>query len=112
MTNISILHMLEDIIQERKNDSPESSYTAQLFQAGLSRTSKKIGEESTEVVIAALTQDNTALIGEIGDLIYHLSVLMAQKNVTWSEVADVLSQRLNISGLEEKAARKGQKNNP
>jgi phosphoribosyl-ATP pyrophosphohydrolase len=111
MTDISILHRLEDIIQERKNDSPETSYTAQLFQAGLERTSKKIGEESTEVVIAALTQDNTALIGEIGDLIYHLSVLMAQKNVTWSEVADILSQRLNISGLEEKAARKGQKNN-
>jgi phosphoribosyl-ATP pyrophosphohydrolase len=87
----------------RQNRPIQHNYSKQ----GLNAQVKK----STEVVIAALTQDNTALIGEIGDLMYHLSVLMAQKNVTWLDIADILSQRLNISGLEEKAARKGQKNN-
>lgn len=109
MTDISLLNTLSEIILSRKDDSPEKSYTAQLFQGGITKTSKKVGEEAAEIIIAALAEEKSDLIGEISDLIYHLNVLMVQKNVSWSDIAEKLESRLNISGLEEKAARKAKK---
>lgn len=106
MIDISILHELERIIESRKNNSSEKSYTAQLFQGGIIKTGKKVVEEAGEVVLAAALQNKEELTGEIADLIYHLSVLMCQKEVLWSDIAEMLQKRLNISGLEEKAARK------
>ena len=88
---------------------PEKSYTAQLFQAGITKTSKKVGEEAAEIIIAALAEEKSDLINEISDLIYHLNVLMVQKDVSWDDIANP-AKRLNISGLEEKAARKAKNN--
>ncbi|MEM6603268.1 MAG: phosphoribosyl-ATP diphosphatase [Pseudomonadota bacterium] len=109
MSDIHILNILTEIIHSRKDEPADQSYTAQLFQKGVKKTGKKVGEEATEVVIAALVEDKAALIGEIADLIYHLNVLMAQKDVSWKDIASKLEERLNISGLEEKAARKSHK---
>lgn len=106
MTDISILNHLIDVVHQRKNDSPDVSYTAKLMQAGVGKVCKKIGEEATEIVIAALQETKQDQINEIADLIYHVTVLMAQKEITWDDIALALEKRLNMSGLEEKAARK------
>lgn len=106
MTDISILNELSDMIKARQNDNPDISYTAKLLSKGLPKVTQKIGEEATEVVIAALveTKDNT--ISEIADLMYHLCVMMHLKEIDWSHIAHKLHERMNMSGLEEKAARK------
>ena len=81
------------IIQDRKVNSKPGSYTNSLFDAGLPRMAQKVGEEGTEVVVAALSQDNERLIEEIADLIYHVMVLMAAKGVTLEDVAGELERR-------------------
>ena len=103
--DISILNELLVTIHSRKTDLTDTSYTAKLFAAGLEKITKKIGEEATEVIIATLIQDNNAVISEIADLLYHLSVLLAVKNLDWNAVADKLAARQGISGLEEKKSR-------
>jgi phosphoribosyl-ATP pyrophosphohydrolase len=109
MHNISILNDLLEIIHSRKNDSIETSYTAKLLSKGLPKVAQKVGEEATEIVIAALVEKKSDCIGEIADLMYHLSVLMALKNITWFDIAEKLEQRMNMPGLEEKASRKAGK---
>lgn len=106
MPDISILDDLLINIHSRKDDSPEVSYTAKLFAKGLPKIAQKVGEEATEIVIASLVEDKSDCVGEIADLMYHLTVLMAQKDISWQEVAGKLHERMNMSGLEEKAARK------
>ena len=81
------------IIQDRKADPKPGSYTNSLFDAGLPRMAQKVGEEGTEVVVAALSQDNERLIEEIADLTYHVMVLMAAKGVTLEDVAGELEKR-------------------
>ena len=81
------------IIQDRKANPKPGSYTNSLFDAGLPRIAQKVGEEGTEVVVAALSQDNERLIEEIADLTYHVLVLMAAKGVTPAEVAEELEKR-------------------
>ena len=81
------------IIQDRKVNPKPGSYTNSLFDAGLPRMAQKVGEEGTEVVVAALSQDNERLIEEIADLIYHVMVLMAAKGVTLEDVAGELERR-------------------
>ena len=80
-------------IQDRKNNPLEGSYTNYLFQEGLGKILKKVGEESSEIIIAALSEKDDALIGEMGDLIYHLTVLMALKNISWQEILELLDSR-------------------
>lgn len=106
MTDIKILDELLTTIHARKNDSVETSYTAKLLSKGLPKIAQKVGEEATEIVIAALVETKDDCINEIADLMYHLSVLMAVKKISWQEIADKLHERMNMSGLEEKAARK------
>ena len=84
---------LYNIILDRKENSPEGSYTASLFTKGLPHITQKVGEEGTEVVVAALSQDNKRLVEEIADLTYHILVLMAAKDVTLAEVAGELEKR-------------------
>ncbi len=81
------------IIQDRKANPKPGSYTNSLFDAGLPRMAQKVGEEGTEVVVAALSQDNERLIEEIADLTYHVMVLMAAKGVTLEDVAGELEKR-------------------
>lgn len=81
------------VIQERQRDMPENSYTAQLLTKGIAKIAQKVGEEGVEVVIAALHESNNRLTEEMGDLLYHVLVLMAAKEVTPAEVAQVLESR-------------------
>ena len=87
------INELYQTILERKNHPTEDSYTASLFTKGLPRMAQKVGEEGTEVVVAALSQDNARLIEEIADLTYHVLVLMAAKGLSPEDVAQELEKR-------------------
>lgn len=87
------LDKLMTTVQDRKNNPVDGSYTNYLFEEGLGKILKKIGEESSEIIIAALSEKDEDLIGEIGDLIYHLTVLMADKNINWQEILELLDSR-------------------
>jgi phosphoribosyl-ATP pyrophosphohydrolase len=87
------LNQLYNIILDRKENPTEVSYTASLFAKGLPLIAQKVGEEGTEVVVAALSQENERLVEEIADLAYHVLVLMAAKGVTPVEVAGELEKR-------------------
>ena len=73
------LEQLEQIIASRQGANPKDSYVARLNQAGLSRIAQKVGEEATEVIVAALAQEREEQIGELADLFFHTLVLMAAK---------------------------------
>ncbi len=87
------IETLFDIIQSRKQNMPAGSYTTSLFQDGLPRIAQKVGEEGTEVVVAALAQDDQRLIEEVADLTFHTLVLLAARGLTPAQVADELEKR-------------------
>jgi phosphoribosyl-ATP pyrophosphohydrolase len=80
-------------ILDRKERPDEGSYTSSLFAQGLPRIAQKVGEEGTEVVVAALSQESARLVEEIADLAYHVLVLMAAKGVTPEDVTMELEKR-------------------
>ncbi len=80
-------------IQSRKAHPVEGSYTAKLFAGGVDRIGKKIGEEATEVVIAAKNADRSELVWETADLLYHALVLLAERGVSLDDVGAELSRR-------------------
>jgi phosphoribosyl-ATP pyrophosphohydrolase len=80
-------------ILDRKERPDEGSYTSSLFTQGLPRMAQKVGEEGTEVVVAALSQENARLVEEIADLAYHVLVLMAAKGVTPEDITIELEKR-------------------
>jgi phosphoribosyl-ATP pyrophosphohydrolase len=84
---------LFEIIQSRKENAPEGSYTASLFKDGLPRIAQKVGEEGTEVVVAALAQDDQRLIEEVADLTFHTLVLLSARGLTPAHVAAELEKR-------------------
>lgn len=88
-----VLEALIATISQRHAERPEGAYTTYLFDKGLDKILKKIGEESTEVVIAAKNNDPTELIAEAGDLIYHLLVLLQQQEIPFARVLDLLQER-------------------
>lgn len=81
------------VIQNRKLYSEENSYTCYLFEKGLDKILKKVGEETSEVIIAAKNGMKEDTVGEIGDLVYHLLVLMAQQNIAPEDVEALLRER-------------------
>lgn len=89
------LPQLEKIIQARKTATPESSYTAKLFASGIPKIAQKVGEEAVETVIEALGSNRERLLNESADLLYHLLVLLAAKEVALTEVEAVLMDRHN-----------------
>jgi phosphoribosyl-ATP pyrophosphohydrolase len=101
------LHRLAEVLEQRKQADPESSYVAGLYRKGLDAILKKIGEEATETVIAAKGGDTQQLIYETADLWFHSLVLLAHQGVGPEQVLSELERRFGLSGLEEKAARKG-----
>jgi phosphoribosyl-ATP pyrophosphohydrolase len=101
-----VLQRLATVIRSRRDDSASTSYTRELLDAGPERCARKLGEEATETVIAALGSDKTALTREAADLVYHLLVLLESRHTPWSDVLEELEQRMGTSGLAEKAARK------
>jgi phosphoribosyl-ATP pyrophosphohydrolase len=88
-----ILARLYALIQDRKVNPREGSYTAQLFRAGTEEIAKKVGEEAIEVVLAAVQQGAERTISELADLTYHALVLMAQLGITPEQVAAELERR-------------------
>lgn len=100
------LHDLEQRVAERAGAGPELSYTSKLLNRGVAHCAKKLGEEATETIIAAVAEDREKLIGEAADLLYHLLVVLKARDVSLSEVEAVLARRTLQSGLEEKASRK------
>ncbi len=87
------LEGLMNLLEERKREMPEGSYTSYLFAKGLDKILKKIGEESTEVIIAAKACDKKETIYEIADLAYHVLVLMTQEGISLEEVHRELASR-------------------
>ncbi|HKR91094.1 phosphoribosyl-ATP diphosphatase [Novosphingobium sp.] len=105
MTSPDTLARLEATIAARRGADPESSYVARLNAKGPGKIAQKLGEEATETVIAALTQDRAALVGEAADLLFHLMVLLGAKGVPLADVLAELDRREGTSGIAEKAAR-------
>lgn len=101
------IHDLAGIVDARAAASnAEVSYTRKLLERGADHCAKKFGEEAVETVIAAIENDRDHLIAESADLVFHFLVLLKSRGVTLAEVEDVLATRTQMSGLEEKAARK------
>lgn len=105
MSSPDSLTRLEATIAARREADPDSSYVARLNARGLGKIAQKLGEEATETVIAALTQDKAALVGEAADLVFHLMVLLDAKGVPLADVLAELDRREGTSGIAEKAAR-------
>ena len=99
------LTRLERTIAERRAAAPDTSYVAQLRAGGLPVMARKLGEEATETLIAALTGTREELTGEAADLVFHLLVLLAEKGVPLADVMAELDRREGMSGLDEKAGR-------
>jgi phosphoribosyl-ATP pyrophosphohydrolase len=87
------LNQLEAIIRDRKAHPQPGSYTNRLFDSGVNKIAQKVGEEATEVIVAALGQVRTEQIGELSDLFYHTLVLMAQLGITLDDVCAELERR-------------------
>ncbi|MEN0001845.1 MAG: phosphoribosyl-ATP diphosphatase [Pseudomonadota bacterium] len=105
MTEFTLEH-LQTIIAQKADADPQSSWTAKLLADGPKGAAQKLGEEATETIVAALSEDKQAFIGESADLLYHWLVLAHAKGVTLEEVLAELQSRTAQSGLAEKASRK------
>jgi len=88
-----LLHELYGVIKSRKEERPEGSYTTYLFDKGLDKILKKVGEESAETIIAAKNEDKKQLVAETADLLYHLLVLLVERDVNLDDVREELAQR-------------------
>ena len=99
------LTRLETVIAQRRTAAPDTSYVASLNARGLPVIARKLGEEAVETVITALTGSREELVGEAADVLFHLLVLLAAKDVALAEVLTELDRRDGLSGLAEKAAR-------
>ncbi|MBO6549580.1 MAG: phosphoribosyl-ATP diphosphatase [Rhizobiales bacterium] len=99
------IEQLREIIKERRSSTAEKSYTKSLIEAGTGKCAKKMGEEAVEAVIAAVSEDDQAFREETADLLYHLLVLLEEKNIAFTEIEDILASRMGLSGHEEKAQR-------
>lgn len=104
-TPSDVLARLEATITERLSASPETSYVAQLHARGLPVIARKLGEEAVEAITAALAGTSEELTGEAADVLFHLLVLLAEKQVPLADVLAELDRREGTSGLDEKAAR-------
>jgi len=88
-----VINELYALIESRKAERPENSYTTYLFNEGLDKILKKVGEEATETIIAAKGEDIAPLISEAADLIYHLIVLLVERRVSLDQVSEELIRR-------------------
>jgi phosphoribosyl-ATP pyrophosphohydrolase len=103
MTNA--LTRLAATIATRKGADPESSWTAKLLAQGPEKCAEKFGEEAVEAIIEAVKGDRAKLTAEAADVLYHLLVMLAARDVTLQDVLAELDKRAGTSGLAEKAAR-------
>jgi phosphoribosyl-ATP pyrophosphohydrolase len=101
-----MLQRLAETLEARKQASPESSYVAKLFSKGEDAILKKIGEESTELILASKGGDKTHLVYETADLWFHCMVLLALHGLSAEDVLNELARREGMSGISEKESRK------
>jgi phosphoribosyl-AMP cyclohydrolase / phosphoribosyl-ATP pyrophosphohydrolase len=90
---VDILKSLTEVIEQRKRDLPENSYTTKLFKAGINKIAQKVGEEAVEVVIEAKDDNKELFLNESADLIYHLLVLVSAKGYKLEDILEVLEKR-------------------
>ncbi|PCD77072.1 phosphoribosyl-ATP diphosphatase [Pseudothioclava arenosa] len=102
---MDILAQLEATIAARKGADPESSWTAKLLAKGPEKCAEKFGEEAIEAIIAAVKNDRENLTYEAADVLYHLLVMLAARDVALDDVLAELARRQGISGIAEKASR-------
>ena len=104
-----ILSRLADIIEQRKQADPESSYVARLHHRGLNKILEKVGEEAVEAILAARDAEQEGsrdkLVYETADLWFHSLIMLSSLGVRPEEVLEELERRFGVSGLEEKASR-------
>ena len=104
-----VLEQLAATLATRRQGNPEQSYVASLHHKGLNKILEKVGEEATEVILAAKDAaaggDRSAVIGEVADLWFHSMVMLSHLEIDVEEVLQCLSDRVGVSGLDEKAAR-------
>lgn len=91
--NISFLNDLEKLIARRQKERPDDSYTTYLFDEGLDMIAQKVGEESVETIIEAKNKNDESFIGEVADLIYHLMVLLRERDLSLEAVVETLKER-------------------
>ena len=108
MTGNDTLERLAGVIEQRKSGDPDRSYVARLFHKGTDAILKKVGEEATEVVMAAKDGDRQRIVGEVADLWFHTMVALAAFDLSPAQVLAELERREGLSGLEEFALRKAQ----
>ena len=87
------LMALDVLIAQRERERPAGSYTTQLFESGIRRIAQKVGEEGVETALAAVVQDDAALLGEAADLLYHLTVLLRARGLSLTDAKQVLAAR-------------------
>ena len=100
------LNDLFETIKARKTADPSSSWTAQLLSKGPEKCAEKFGEEAIEAIIEAVKDDKAGLTAEAADVIYHLMVMLASRDISLDDVVDELAKRQAKSGIAEKASRK------
>ena len=100
-----VLDELYGVIVSRKGGDPTKSYTAKKFAKGTEHIAKKIGEEATEVAIAAVQGKRGEILSESADLLFHLLILWADQGIRPEEALEVLRRRRGVSGLDEKKSR-------
>ena len=100
-----VLSRLAATIEARKAADPSSSWTAKLLSQGPEKAAEKFGEEAVEAVIEAVRGDQTRLTAEAADVLYHLLVMLAARDVSLGDVLSELERREGTSGVEEKASR-------
>ncbi len=91
--SINFLNYLFDLIKKRKSELPENSYTTKLFKSGENRIIQKVGEEAIETVIAAKNKDKNEIVNEVSDLIFHLFVMLAEKEIEFTDIVKNLEKR-------------------
>lgn len=89
----SFVHELDDVVRDRHETRPDGSYTTRLFDGGVRRIAQKVGEEGVETALAAVAQDDEALLGESADLVYHLLVVLRARGLGLTDVERVLRER-------------------
>ncbi|HHI69640.1 MAG TPA: phosphoribosyl-ATP diphosphatase [Rhodobacteraceae bacterium] len=102
---MNVLEQLAATIEARKGADPDTSWTAKLLAKGPDKCAEKFGEEAVEAIIAAVKDDKANLTYEAADVLYHLLVMLAARDVDLADVLAELERREGVSGIEEKAGR-------
>lgn len=91
--SIEFLTELQELVEERRQEMPEGSYTTKLFEEGINKIAQKVGEEAVELIIEAKDNNSELFLNEAADLLYHLIVLLTEKGFTLEDVVEILEKR-------------------